>query len=64
MGHLIQGIQLARSSFSCCSFQHVRRDYNRVAHELAQFAKCNHVSNLWKGVIPPFLVHLIQSGLG
>ncbi|XP_075645203.1 uncharacterized protein LOC142616204 [Castanea sativa] len=64
MGHLIQGIQLARSSFSCCSFQHVKRDYNRAAHKLAQFAKCNNVSNLWKGVIPPILVHLIQSGLG
>lgn len=64
MGHLIQGIQLARSSFSCCSFQHVKRDCNRAAHKLTQFAKCNHVSNLWKGVIPPILVHLIQSGLG
>ncbi|KAL0001183.1 hypothetical protein SO802_014964 [Lithocarpus litseifolius] len=64
MVHLVNGIQLARLSFSCCSFHHVKRDYNRAAHELAQFAKCNHVSNLWKGVIPPFLVHLIQSGLG
>jgi len=39
MGHLIQGIQLAKSSFSCCSFHHVKRDYNMATHELAQFAK-------------------------
>lgn len=30
MGHLIQGIQLAKSSFSCYSFHHVKRDYNSV----------------------------------
>ena len=63
MGHLVQGIQLTSSSFSYCLFQHMERDYNRAAHGLAQFAKCHHVSNLWKGVIPPFLVHLIQLGL-
>lgn len=62
--HLIQGIQLAKASFFSCSFHHVKRDYNRVAHKLAQFAKCNHASNVWKGVTPPFLDHLIQSGLG
>ena len=34
-GHLIQEIQKAKSSFSSCSFQHVKRDYNKTAHELA-----------------------------
>ena len=61
--HLIQGIQLAKS-FLNLSFRHVKMDYNRATYELAQFAKCNHVSNVWKGVTPPFLDHLIQSGLG
>ena len=64
MGHLVQSIQSARSSFSCCSFHQVKRDYNRAAHELAQFAKCNQATNLWKGVILPFLAHLLHSGLG
>lgn len=64
MGHLIQGIQLAKSSFSCCSFHHVKMDYNRATHELAQFAKYNQANSLWKGVTPPFLDHLIQLGLG
>ena len=34
IGHLVQSIQSARSYFSCCSFHHVKRDYNRAAHEL------------------------------
>ena len=63
-GHLIQGIQLAKSNFLSCSFQHVKRDSNRAAHELAQYAKCNNVSCVWKGVSLPFLDFLIQSGLG
>ena len=64
MGHLVHSIQFAKSVFSCCSFNHVKRDYNRAAHEPAQFAKCNQATNLWKGVIPPFLAHLLHSGLG
>ena len=63
MGHFVQSIRSASSYFFCCLFQHVKRDYNRATHELAQVAKCNQVSNLWKGVIPPFLVDLFQSGL-
>lgn len=63
-GHLVQGIQLAKSSFLSCSFRHMKRDYNRAAHEPAQFAMSSHASNVWKGVTPPFLVHLIQPGLG
>ncbi|KAL0009243.1 hypothetical protein SO802_010745 [Lithocarpus litseifolius] len=59
MGHLIQGIQLAKASFNCCSFHQLKRDYNRVAHELAQFAKCNHANQTWKGVSPLFVAHLI-----
>ena len=53
MGHFAQSIRSARSFFSCCLFQHVKRDYNRAAHVLAQAAKCNHFSHLWMGVIPP-----------
>ena len=63
MGHLVQSIQYVASVFVCCKFCHVKKDCNRAAHELAQFAKCNQASNLWKGVILPFLVHLSQSGL-
>ena len=63
IGHLVQGIQFAKPSFNSCSFHHLKKDYNRVAHELARFAKCNHASQTWKGVSPPFVAHLIQSDL-
>jgi len=63
-GHLIQGIQLAKLYFLSYSFCHVKRDSNRAAHELAQYAKCNNVSCVWKSVSPPFLDFLIQSSLG
>ena len=55
MGHLVHFIVYAKSAFSCCSFHHVKRTYNMAAHELAQFAKCNNVSNVWMGVTPPCL---------
>ena len=64
MGHLVHSIVSAKSVFSRCSFHHVKRIYNRAAYELAQFAKCNRVSNVWKGVTLPCLSHLFQFGLG
>ena len=63
-GHLIQGIQNAKLRFLSCSFRHVKRDSNRAAHELAQYAKCKNVSCVWKGVSPPFLDSLFHSGIG
>ena len=63
MGHLVQSIQSMAAVFVCYKFCHVKRDCNKATYELAQFAKCNQASNLWKGVIPPCLVHLCQSGL-
>ena len=64
MGHLVHSIVLAKLVFSSCSFHHVKRTYNRAAHELAQFAKCNQVSNVWMGVTPPCLSYLVQFGPG
>ena len=63
MGHFVQSIRSARSFLSYCLFQHVKRNYNRAIHVLAQAAKCNHFTHLWKGVIPPSLVDFFQSGL-
>ena len=64
MGHLVHYIMSAKSVFSCYPFHHVKRTYNRAAHELAQFAKCNNVSNVWMGVTPPCLSYLVHFGLG
>lgn len=46
IGHLAQG--------------HLKRDYNRVAHEHACFARCNEISQDWKGFSPPMVKHLIH----
>ena len=35
MGHLVHSIVSVKSMFSSCSFHHVKRIYNKVAHELA-----------------------------
>ena len=59
-GHLIQEILQIRSSFESCTFQHICRDFNQVARELAQHARRTENSHLWKGVTP-FISLLIQS---
>ena len=61
IGHLIQGILGAKSSFSDCSFRHLNRAFNGAAHELAQYAKWNNVSHVWKDDFPLFLDSLFQS---
>ena len=62
LGHILQGIQLVRESFEFCSFKHVNRDFNVVAHELAQLARNEESSCLWYGVPPTpavsVLVHM------
>ena len=35
--------------------QRMKRDYNRAAHELAQFAKSSGISQQWVGIAPPFI---------
>nr|POF08917.1 hypothetical protein CFP56_22791 [Quercus suber] len=43
-GHIIQIIEDLVSSFSWCTFQHLKRDGNRVAHDLAKEARMSGVS--------------------
>ena len=56
LGHILQGILLLCESFEFCSFKHVNRVFNVVAHELAQLARCGESSCLWYGVFPPCCV--------
>ena len=60
-GHLIMDILHICSSFESCSFQHISRGFNQVAHELAHYAHRTGFSQLWMGVTPPFLSLLIHS---
>ena len=60
-GHIVNGIVNLLDGFAGWQIRHVKRDFNRVAHELAKFARCNNVSHLWRGVSPPIvrtLMHL------
>ena len=38
----------------------MKREYNRIAHELAQYARQKEKSQVWKGVCPPMVIHVIQ----
>ena len=38
-GHIYQGIHSLLASFSSWDIKHVRRDYNKAAHVLAQYAR-------------------------
>ena len=42
-------------SFRSWKLHHLKRDYNRAAHELAQFAKSSGISQQWVGIEPPFI---------
>ena len=61
IGHLIQGILRSKSSFTDYSFRHVNRAFNGAAHELAQYAKWNNVSHVWKDIFSLFLNSLFHS---
>ena len=59
LGHIMQNIKNISSSFSWCSFQHLKRSGNRAAHELARAARISGVSQVWKVVCPSFVEHVI-----
>ena len=58
IGHILQNIKSIAFSFSWCSFQHLKREGNRVAHELAKNARVTSVSQIWKGVNPLLIKEL------
>ena len=53
LGYILHGILFMCESFEFCSFRHVNRVFNVVAHELAQLAQNIESSCLWLGVPPP-----------
>ena len=45
-GHLYQGIEDLLKSFRCWKLCHLRREHNKVAHELAHHARCSAASQV------------------
>ena len=60
-GHLFQGIMCIINSSISRQFKHLKRAYNKVAHELAQHAKCYGTNQVWKWASPPMMQHMVQS---
>ena len=60
IGHIVHGILDFLEDFSSWQVWHLKRDFNRVAHELTHFAKCNDVNQVWRGVSPPVVRSLIH----
>ena len=59
LGHILQDIRSQALVFSWSTFQHLKRDGNRAAHELARDAKLTGHSHTWKGVSPPFIQQIL-----
>ena len=52
-GMVIHGSLDLLRSFSSWKLRHLKRDYNKAAHELAQFAKSSGIFQRWVGIEPP-----------
>jgi hypothetical protein len=64
MGNLIRSIQINRAKFSHCSFAHIDRKTNRVAHELApltHISNCIWMEDIHPNIVPNFLLSLWTS---
>ncbi|XP_023893413.1 uncharacterized protein LOC112005399 [Quercus suber] len=59
-GHIIQGILSNLDCFSSWQIRHVKKDFNKVVHELALYAKCKEMSQVWEECSPTIVRHLIH----
>nr|XP_023876543.1 uncharacterized protein LOC111988969 [Quercus suber] len=60
-GHIVQDILQVSESFETCLFKHLNRNFNSIAHELAQLARRSGTQHLWLGVTPPCVIPFISS---
>lgn len=64
LDHLQQGILNMLRSFTSQKVKHLKMDYDRATHELAQFARRGTVNSqrfgLCNGVSPPFVHNIVQ----
>ena len=59
IGLVIHGILNLLNQFRSWKVLHLKRDYNKVAHELAQYVRKAGMSQTWIGSEPPWLHNLL-----
>ena len=59
LGHILQDIRSLALVFNWSTFQHLKRDDNQAAHELARDAKLTGHSHTWKGVSHSFIQQIL-----
>ena len=59
LGSIFQGIIGFLRVFGSWNLKHLKRDFNRATHELAQLAKAAGVTQSWEGVDPLLLQSLL-----
>ncbi|XP_030924737.1 uncharacterized protein LOC115951725 [Quercus lobata] len=62
-GHIIKEIRCFSSSLACCSFVHVRREGNKLAHALARRAVLSADTDVWVEELPNDLDDVFRSDL-
>ena len=62
-GHILKDIMSHLDSFVSCSFSHVGRQGNAVAHALAQRARLYFPSAAWTEYVPPAISSFVLSDL-
>ena len=60
-GHLIEDVKALTPSFNCCSFVHVCRQGNRVAHALVRWAINSPSLTIWMEDVPPDISSVVQA---
>ena len=59
IGPVIQGTLELLRHFRSWKVRHLKRDYNKAAHDLAQVAKANGTSQQWKGMELPMIQQIL-----
>ena len=62
-GHVIEDIKKASTGLQLCSFCHISRGGNSLAHSLARIAVLTTDTDVWLEELPPDLIDVFQSDL-